>query len=157
MVDEHARQSLAGADVDALIRCARAVVEMVEDTALTRLRLAYGPLTLDMERVPVGTGQSTTDPEPAAADVPPAPVDPVSAVRVTAPLVGVFYRRPSPGEPPFVEVGQRVEAGQQVAIIEAMKTLNPITVERAGVIGTIHVEDTDVVEFDQLLMTLEPA
>jgi acetyl-CoA carboxylase biotin carboxyl carrier protein len=76
---------------------------------------------------------------------------------VTAPLVGAFYRSPKPGAPPFVEVGDVVEAGQDVAIIEAMKIMNAIQTEHSGTVAEILVEDTEIVEFGQALMVIVPS
>jgi acetyl-CoA carboxylase biotin carboxyl carrier protein len=83
-----------------------------------------------------------------AADVPPGQP-------LTSPLVGVFYRAKSPGSPPFVEVGDEVVAGQQVAIVEAMKMMNEVSTNRAGTVTAIHVEDGEVVEYGQLLFTID--
>jgi oxaloacetate decarboxylase alpha subunit len=77
-------------------------------------------------------------------------------VSVTSPMVGTFYRRPGPDEPPFVEVGQRVEAGDTLCLIEAMKLFNEIVAERAGVVRTVCLEDAAPAEFGQLLFLLEP-
>ncbi len=88
---------------------------------------------------------------PAAAE-PPAP----KGVPVTAPLVGTFYRSSSPGVEPFVKVGDVVEPGQTLAIIEAMKLLNNIAAEHRAKVVAIHVDNGDVVEFAQPLMDLEP-
>jgi acetyl-CoA carboxylase biotin carboxyl carrier protein len=77
-------------------------------------------------------------------------------VRVTSPMVGTFYRRPAPDQPPFVEEGQRVEAGDPLCLIEAMKLFNEIVAEEGGVVRTICLEDADAAEFGQLLFLLEP-
>jgi acetyl-CoA carboxylase biotin carboxyl carrier protein len=70
-------------------------------------------------------------------------------------MVGTFYRAPSPGAKAFVEVGQTVKAGQTICIIEAMKMLNQIECDRAGVISAILVENESPVEFDQPLFIIE--
>lgn len=77
-------------------------------------------------------------------------------VAVTAPLVGTFYRRPEPGAEPFVEEGSAVEAGQTVAIVEAMKLMNPVKAPGPGTVAAIKVDDAQMVEFDQTLMELDP-
>ena len=77
-------------------------------------------------------------------------------VRVTSPMVGTFYRRPAPDQPPFVEEGQRVEAGDPLCLIEAMKLFNEIVAEEGGVVRTICLDDADAAEFGQLLFLLEP-
>ncbi len=94
---------------------------------------------------------SATPAAPAAAE-PPAP----KGIPVTAPLVGTFYRSSSPGVEPFVKVGDVVEPGQTLAIIEAMKLLNNIAAEHRAKVVAIHVDNGDVVEFAQPLMDLEP-
>ena len=75
---------------------------------------------------------------------------------VTAPLVGTFYSSPEPGAKPFVEVGDVVEPGQEVGIIEAMKIMNRIVSDVSGKIAEIVVTDGDMVEFGQKLMLVEP-
>lgn len=93
-------------------------------------------------------------PSPASAPAPEAPAD---AVEVRAPLVGVFYRRPSPGEPPFVEVGSEVEAGSTLAIVEAMKMMNHIPAPVSGRVVAIAAADQDVVEYDEVLVSIAAA
>jgi acetyl-CoA carboxylase biotin carboxyl carrier protein len=73
---------------------------------------------------------------------------------IDAPMIGVFYRRPSPGAEPFVEPGQRVEADTTIGIIEIMKLMNPIVAGKAGVITDFLVSDADAVEFGQPLATI---
>jgi acetyl-CoA carboxylase biotin carboxyl carrier protein len=76
---------------------------------------------------------------------------------VTAELVGTFYRAPAPDADPFVSVGDRVEEGDVMCIIEAMKIMNEIECDTAGVIEKILVEDAEPVEFDQPLFVIDPA
>lgn len=64
-------------------------------------------------------------------------------------MVGVFYSAPSPNDPPFVKVGQKVEAGDQLGIIEAMKIMNPLEATQSGIIEEILVSNADVVQFGQ--------
>jgi acetyl-CoA carboxylase biotin carboxyl carrier protein len=73
-----------------------------------------------------------------------------------APLVGTFFRSPKPGARPFVEVGDVVEQGQAVAIVEAMKIMNQVAAEHRGRVTEIVVKDGEWVEFQQTLMYLEP-
>lgn len=89
---------------------------------------------------------------------PPAPtlsVDP-KWVEVKSPMVGTFYRSPAPDEPPFVEVGDRIRAGQTLCIIEAMKLMNEIEGEISGQVMEILVDNGEPVEFDQPLMRINP-
>ena len=83
------------------------------------------------------------------------PVDP-GVLRVEAPMVGTFYRAPSPGSPPFVEEGDAVAIGQTLCILEAMKLMNEVKSELDGTVRAIHVENGQPVEFGQLLFELEP-
>ena len=71
-------------------------------------------------------------------------------------MVGVFYRQPEPGSPPFVEVGDAVAAGQTLCLLEAMKLFNELKADAAGRITAIHAENGKPVEFGQLLFELEP-
>jgi acetyl-CoA carboxylase biotin carboxyl carrier protein len=77
-------------------------------------------------------------------------------VRVEAPMVGVFYRAPQPGAPPFVEEGDTVAPGQTLCILEAMKLMNEIKADAAGIVRAIHVGNAEPVEYGQLLFELEP-
>jgi oxaloacetate decarboxylase alpha subunit len=77
-------------------------------------------------------------------------------VRVESPMVGVFYRAPSPGTPAFVDVGDTVVPGQTLCLLEAMKLFNELKAEVAGTVRTIHVENAQPVEFGQLLFEIEP-
>jgi len=113
-------------------------------------------------------------PAAAPAPLPPAPAAPASASApsqpppsapaarsdlqaITAPMVGTFYRSPSPGDPPFVEVGSRITAGQPICILEAMKLMNELEAELAGEVVEILVENGTPVEFGQVLMRIKPA
>ena len=81
----------------------------------------------------------------------------LKTVEIKSPMVGTFYRSPSPEAGPFVEIGQEVEVGQVVCIIEAMKLMNEIKSEVRGKVVDILVENTEPVEFGQNLFLIEPA
>lgn len=98
--------------------------------------------------------QKTSASSPGGASASPS-VDP-KWVEVTAPMVGTFYRAAAPDEPPFVNVGDRVSVGQTVCIIEAMKLMNEIEVEVSGKVMEIVVENSDPVEYEQVLMRIQP-
>ncbi|MCE2745614.1 MAG: acetyl-CoA carboxylase biotin carboxyl carrier protein [Burkholderiales bacterium] len=89
----------------------------------------------------------------AAAEAPAAPVD--AGHKVTSPMVGTFYRAPSPGASNFVEIGSTVKEGQTICIIEAMKLLNEIECDKSGVVKAILVENGQPVEFGQALFVIE--
>jgi acetyl-CoA carboxylase biotin carboxyl carrier protein len=89
----------------------------------------------------------------APAEAPAAPVD--AGHKVTSPMVGTFYRAPSPGASNFVEIGSTVKEGQTICIIEAMKLLNEIECDKSGVVKAILVENGQPVEFGQALFIIE--
>ena len=91
-------------------------------------------------------------PEPAAQT--PAAAPEPKGIEVTAPMVGVFYAAPAPGDEPFVHVGSKVKAGETLCIIEAMKVLNEVTAEADGEVLEICVADGDLVEFGSCLMRI---
>lgn len=107
----------------------------------TRLRLVAGGETV-----------AATEPPPSA---PPAPVTPeATEVEIRAPMSGVFYVAPAPDAPPFVLPGAEVEAGQTLALLEAMKMLAPVEADAAGTVLTIHAQNGDTVQRGDLLVTL---
>ena len=100
---------------------------------------------------------------PAATAPPaPAPASPVAMAEaeedghvVTAPMVGTFYTSASPGSPPFVQVGDRVNVGDTLCIVEAMKMMNPIEAEVSGAIKSIRVQNGEPVEYGQILFVID--
>jgi acetyl-CoA carboxylase biotin carboxyl carrier protein len=102
----------------------------------------------------------TTPPPPAPVATAPSPLPPTSRSDLqplTAPMVGTFYSSPAPGEPAFVEVGSRIQAGQPVCILEAMKLMNELEADISGEVVEILVESGTPVEFGQVLMRIRPA
>ena len=97
---------------------------------------------------PTGAGQ----PAPAEGEAP----RPSTLKDIKSPMVGTFYKSPEPGADPYVKVGTRVTSGQTVCIIEAMKIMNEIEAEIAGVIREVLVEDAQPVEFGQILFRVDP-
>lgn len=95
---------------------------------------------------PVDNRPSVPEPEPVSENV-----------EITAPMVGTFYRAPSPESPFFVEEGDRVTAGQTLCIIEAMKMMNQIESDVHGIIERILVQNGDPVEYDQVLFLISPS
>jgi acetyl-CoA carboxylase biotin carboxyl carrier protein len=125
--------------------------------ALSRLTVTIGAHRVDIEwQAPTAVAHAA--PLAAAVVLPEVAVvaEPSIGDAVTAPLVGTFYLAPEPGAAPFVSVGDVVEAGQQLAIIEAMKIMNRIDAERAGKVVKILVGDGEMVEFGQELIFIDP-
>ena len=108
------------------------------------------------QAAPATKAAPRTEERPAARKPKAAPVPPGMAV-VKAPMVGTFYRAPSPGAQPFVEVGDRVEPDSVVCIIEVMKLMNTIHAGASGVVREIRVENSQPVEFGQVLLVIAPA
>jgi acetyl-CoA carboxylase biotin carboxyl carrier protein len=106
---------------------------------------------------PVSPPAQETQAAPAAPGAAPqAPAARSNLVDVTAPIVGTFYAAPSPDAPVFVKVGDRVEPGKVLCIIEAMKLMNEIEAEVSGTIAEILVRNEDPVEYGQILFRIEP-
>lgn len=116
------------------------------------------PVTMPEAAAMPPLAMTPTAPAPTATDVVSAPpVSEVKGVEITSPMVGTFYRAPAPDEPPFVDVGDRVQIGQTVCIIEAMKLMNEIEAEVAGQVLEILVENGQPVEYGQPLMRVQTA
>ncbi|MDD3651385.1 acetyl-CoA carboxylase biotin carboxyl carrier protein [Immundisolibacter sp.] len=144
------------------IRKIKKLMELVEQSGINELEVREGEESIRLSKAPAGVVMAPVA-APAAAPVAPAvsaapaaaptPALPAGHV-LTAPMVGTFYRAPSPDSPPFVEVGKTVSAGDVVCIIEAMKLMNQIEADKAGVVAAILVEDGQPVEFGQPLMII---
>lgn len=148
------------------------IADVMEDRGLTRVRVEEPDGTaVELERasaaqpvaVPMPMPSAMAAPVAAPATAPAAPEPaaqaPTSApesqgTEVTAPMVGVFYAAPAPGDEPFVHVGSKVKAGETLCIIEAMKVLNEVTAEADGEVLEICVADGDLVEFGSCLMRI---
>lgn len=118
----------------------------------SRAVVRFGCASIEVEW-PAGT--RVVEGVPAAARPEPAePAEDLTAV--VAPVVGTFYRSPEPGARPFVEVGDEIEVGTQVGIVEAMKLMNPILAEEAGVVAEIVAGDAESVEYGQPLLLVRP-
>lgn len=148
------------------------IADVMEDRGLTRVRVEEPDGTaVELERASVAQPVAVPMPMPsamaaqvAAPTVAPAAPEPATqtpaaapepkGTEVTAPMVGVFYAAPAPGDEPFVRVGSKVKAGETLCIIEAMKVLNEVTAETDGEVLEICVADGDLVEFGSCLMRI---
>ena len=109
--------------------------------------------------VPMPAAAPAAAPEPAPAEVPAAAAEAEDSKYITikSPIIGTFYRKPSPDKPPFVEVGDVIAQGDVLCVIEAMKLFNDIESEVSGKIVKILAEDSSPVEFDQPLFLIDPS
>ena len=154
------------------LRKIKTLIELLEESGISELEVKEGEESVRIARHPTGSAApmmhyAMPPALPAAAAPPPAPAAVVASTAkpaaaskghaVKSPMVGTFYRAPSPGAKPFVEVGQTVKQGQTLCIIEAMKMLNQIEADVSGVVSEILVENGQAVQFDQPLFMVEPA
>jgi acetyl-CoA carboxylase biotin carboxyl carrier protein len=155
------------------IRKVKKLIELLESSDIAEIEIKEGEEAVRISRaskviqqpVQYQSAPMMAAPAPAAAAVAAAPVvaapaadaDTGRKVRgniVKSPMVGTFYRAPSPSSPAFVEVGQHIKVGDVIGIIEAMKMMNQIEADHAGVVEAILAQDGEPVEFDQALVTI---
>jgi len=150
------------------IRKVKKLIELLESSDVAEIEIKEGEEAVRISRNSPYSApapqyvQAPAAPAPAAAA--PAPASDSAEVKssasehkgaaVKSPMVGTFYRSPSPTSPAFIEVGKQVQAGDVICIIEAMKMMNQIEADKAGTIEAILVEDGEPVEFDQPLVTI---
>ena len=149
------------------IRKVKKLIELLEESNIGEIEIKEGEESVRISR----QGNQLAAPVAYAAPAPAAPAaaaapsetvpgaaapaaEPVTDNAVLSPMVGTFYRAPSPDVASFVEVGQTVRVGDVLCIVEAMKMMNQIEADRAGTITAIHVENGQAVEFDQPLISI---
>lgn len=152
------------------IRKIKKLIELVEESGIMELEISEGEESVRISRgTPAPTNvQYSLPAQPVVAT--PAPATPsapaqtpavaetpavASGHQVRSPMVGTFYRSPSPEASPFVEVGQTVKVGDTLCIVEAMKMMNRIEADKAGVVKAILINDGEAVEFDEPLIVIE--
>jgi acetyl-CoA carboxylase biotin carboxyl carrier protein len=143
----------------------RELANLIADTDLSEIEVEKGDLRIRVARtvtvtVPVAAPAALA---PAPVIAPPPAADAAAPVKASAPnpgavlspMVGTAYRKPSPDAKAFVEVGSKVQAGDKVLLVEAMKTFNEIVAPRAGTVTAIYVEDGTPVEYGEPLLVIE--
>jgi acetyl-CoA carboxylase biotin carboxyl carrier protein len=146
------------------LRKLKTLIELVESSGIAELEISEGEERVRITRTAASSQQTYSPPaQPsiavAAAAAPVTAVEPVKVAAmeghvVKSPMVGTFYRSASPGSKAFVDVGQTVNSGETICIIEAMKLLNEIEADQSGVIKAILVENGQPVEFGQPLFVI---
>ncbi len=150
------------------IRKIKKLIELVEESGIAELEITEGEESVRIHRgssqaaapihysAPVAAPAAPVAPA-AAAPAPAAEAEPAAPAghTVKSPMVGTFYRASSPTAKEFVQVGQSVNVGDTLCIVEAMKMMNQIESDKAGVVKAILVENQDAVEFDQPLFIIE--
>jgi len=151
------------------IRKVKKLIELLEESGVAEIEIKEGEESVRISRnstspmmAPMQMAPMMAQPVAAPAQVAPSAAEPskpasaeISGHVVRAPMVGTFYRAPSPGAKSFVEEGQTVKAGDTLCIIEAMKLLNQIEADKAGTIKSVLVENGQPVEYNQPLFVIE--
>lgn len=147
------------------IRKIKKLIELVEESGISELEISEGEESVRISRVMTAApavqyvAQAPAAAVAAAPAAAPADVKPASEAMtghiVRSPMVGTFYRTPSPDAKAFVEVGQTVSVGDPLCIVEAMKMMNQIEADKAGVVKAILLENGQPVEFDEPLVIIE--
>ncbi|HAS15182.1 MULTISPECIES: acetyl-CoA carboxylase biotin carboxyl carrier protein [Idiomarina] len=150
------------------IRKIKKLIELVEESGVAELEITEGEESVRINRYSAQPAPMQYAPQPqqapqqapaAPASQPAASAEPaseeISGHVVRSPMVGTFYEAPSPDAKPFVTVGSRVNAGETLCIIEAMKMMNQIEADKSGVVKQILVDNEEPVEFDQPLFVIE--
>lgn len=147
------------------IRKVKKLIELLEESNINEIEIKEGEESVRISRgssaapivqaapvmaAPVAAAPAAAPAAPAAEAAPAAP----AGHTLNSPMVGTFYRSPSPSAPAFVEVGKTVKAGDVICIVEAMKMMNQIEADKSGVIEAILVEDGQPVEYDQPLIVI---
>ncbi len=142
------------------IRKVKKLIELLEESQIAEIEIHEGEESVRISRMQVAVAAAPVAvaapvPAPAAAAVT-APAEPAAPEghTVTSPMVGTFYEASSPGAKPFVEIGQPVNVGDTLCIIEAMKMLNQIEADKAGTVSARLVENGQPVEFGQSLFVI---
>lgn len=140
----------------------RKLADLLQETGLNEIEYEANNQRIRVSRGAAGLTVAAPAAAPAAPCAPAAPVasptaspDAVPAGAVTAPMVGTVYVASEPGTPPFVKVGDQVNEGQTLLIIEAMKVMNPLAAPRAGVVTQVLVSDGQPVEYGEPLLVIE--
>ncbi|PDH38552.1 MAG: acetyl-CoA carboxylase, biotin carboxyl carrier protein [Halieaceae bacterium MED-G27] len=149
------------------IRKVKKLIELLEASSVDEIEIKEGEESVRISRntgAPMMAAAPAMMPAPAMPQAPAPAAAPAPALEpapasgaenaLRSPMVGTFYRSPSPDAAPFVEVGQSVRAGDVLCIVEAMKMMNQIEADHAGTVTAIHVDNGEPVEFDQPLITI---
>lgn len=148
-----------------------ALVALLKEAEFSEFRYEKGDLQIVVRRGALAAESAGAPSPPKSAPLAPVPVRKAAAAQasardleipegsepVLAPLLGTFYSRPKPGEPPFVAIGDRVEPDTVLCIVEVMKLMNSVEAGRSGVIVAIHAQDGELVEFGHPLFSIAPA
>ena len=145
------------------IRKIKKLIEMLQESDLREIEVKEGEESVRISRggniehyqvqapVQVSTQAKASPVNEATEEI----SQPLSGNHIISPIVGTFYRKPAPNKPPFVEIGDKVNAGDVVCIVEAMKMMNEIKSDFTGTVSSIEVDDAAPVEFGQILIVID--
>ncbi len=148
-----------GREMDAIVTSVRSLVEIMRSGGISELDISFADVTL---RLRGGSTTTLTATAPSTIAPPTASVSdsassaPTSEQYITSPMVGTFYSASTPDAPPYVRVGDHVEVGQTIGIIEAMKIMNEIAADRAGLVLAVLVENGQAVEYGSPIAKIDP-
>ncbi len=136
----------------------KTIIKLFEASELSQLKLEKENVKIELHKAQKEISREVVEVDSSKPSTPPKPTqkeaEPSNRLPIKAPLVGTFYEAPSPDQPPFVKLGQSVKKGDTLFIIEAMKVMNEITAPQDGVIESIHIENGDMVMYDQTVMEI---
>ena len=147
------------------IRKVKKLIDLLSESGMAEIEIKEGKESVRISRY--GNGNINMAPAPVLTPTAPAPVAAIESVvnkdanhsivenGIVSPMVGSFYSKPSPDAKPFISIGQKINVGDTVCIIEAMKIMNKIEADKSGTVKRFKVEDGDSVEFGQLLIVIE--
>ena len=150
------------------IRKVKKLIELLDESGIAEIEITEGEESVRISRYPAGAPVAAAPvaaplaaPAPAPAPSAPAATDALAEAKeedgfeVTAPMVGTFYAASSPGAAPYVQVGDRVNEGDTLCIIEAMKMMNQIEADVSGVVKSIRIQNGEPVEYGQVLFVID--
>lgn len=146
------------------IRKIKKLIELVEESGISELEISEGEESVRISRIITPVAQNTqvyvpthTINAPVSVCATQTPEEPkeISGHKVLSPMVGTFYRSPSPEDKAFIDIGHSVNVGDTLCIVEAMKMMNQIQADKAGIVKAILCHDGDAVEFDETLIIIE--
>mgnify|MGYP001823046151 CR=1 FL=1 len=149
------------------IRKVKKLIELLDESGIAEIEITEGEESVRISRyapgapvaaAPVATAPVAAPAAPAPAPAAAAPVPEVTeddGFEVTAPMVGTFYAASSPGAAPYIQVGDRVNEGDTLCIIEAMKMMNQIEADVSGIVKSIRIQNGEPVEFGQVLFVID--
>jgi len=141
-----------------IVSSVRSLVEIMRSGGISELDLTFGTVAIRLRGGSVVAPTAAPD-APLQLEVTTMVTDtstPNHEQHITSPMVGTFYASPTPGAPPYVRVGDHVEVGQTVGIIEAMKIMNEIAADRAGLVVAVLIENGQAVEYGSPIVRLDP-